>query len=361
MYRNLRKKVLTASSLLVLTMATFLSTNPVMALGRPSCRQESIPVTLTAQARTVYHVAGWLCWQGSLMGKSVQFLEHGGSYDHNYWHWPQQQARYSYVQTATSAGYATFAIDRLGVGQSDHPDPNSVTLPDEAYVAHQTIQALRQGRFAHTAFSKVISVGHSAGSSIAVIEAGTYHDVDGVLATGFLHQLTTEAAAFVASFYPANQDPKFAGSGLSDGYLTTRPGSRKFFYNTAFASPSVIAKDEQLKQTITSGEVNPAVTPSPFDPAVSRAITVPVLLAMGQEDRVFCSSSDGLLCASSAAIASREQAAYSPGACLEASVLPRAGHNINLHPNAQHAYAHMIAWSYRRIGNGTIPPFQPCS
>ena len=40
----------------------------------------------------------------------------------------------------------------------------------------------------------------------------------------------------------------------------------------------------------------------------------------------------GLSCATASAILAREKANYAPQACLQAYVLPHAGHSINLHP-----------------------------
>jgi pimeloyl-ACP methyl ester carboxylesterase len=325
-----------------------------------TCQQQRVAVTLSAANATVYHIAGWLCWQGSLQGKTVQFLEHGATYDHNYWDWPLQPGKYSYVQQETSLGFAIFNIDRLGIGQSDHPDSALVTQQSEAFVAHQIIQDLRQGYVHGTVFSKVVSVGHSLGSFIALLEASTHHDVSGLVLTGFMHALNPDLQApFGAALYPAQQDPKFMSSGLPAGYLTTRPGTRgPLFYNAATADSKVSALDEQLKQTLTSGEA--ASSAASLDPAVSLAVRAPVLIAVGQQDFFYCNEGAGLSCASSAAIVSRERTFFGRQACLEAAVQPASGHVINLHPNAIATYNAIAAWAYRRVGVGALSPTQPC-
>jgi hypothetical protein len=47
----------------------------------------------------------------------VQILSPGGWYSHTYFDWPLDPARYSYMRAAAAAGYATFNIDRIGIGQ----------------------------------------------------------------------------------------------------------------------------------------------------------------------------------------------------------------------------------------------------
>ena len=327
----------------------------------PTCHEQTLSVPLSATDPTLYHIAGWLCWQGaSAQGKTVQLLIHGATYDHNYWDWPQQPQLYSYVQTATASGFATFAIDRLGDGMSDHPaNTDSITVEAEGYEAHQIVQMLRSGSVQHVAFSKVMLVGHSFGSGVSLEEAGTYHDVDGVVITGSTHSINPAIFAYLSQFYPAIQDPKFQNSGLPAGYLTTEPGIRTpVFFNPQLADPAVIAKDEQLKQTTTTGEVNTLA--DALTPTLSQAIHVPVLVVVGQDDAIFCGNTPDLSCNDAAAIKARESAFYAPQACLETSVVPGAGHDINLHYDAQAGYAAIVGWSYRRVGNGIIPPAQPC-
>ncbi len=330
------------------------------AADAAQCQQETLPVTLSALDPTVYHIAGKLCWQGSLAGKTMQLLIHGYTYDQNYWDFPYQQPNYSYVASAVQAGYATLAIDRIGVGQSDHPAPELVTVLSEGYTVHQIVQDLRGGTIEGTAFPKIVLVGHSLGTLIAWTEAATYQDVDGVIASGWMHTLNPVAAASIlSSSYPAVLDPKFAGSGLPVGYLTTVPGTRgSLFYNAANADPNVIALDEQLKQTGTDGEEATFATGN--DPLLTLSIHVPVMTAVGQNDGIFCVPLL-LSCANGTAVKAREQVFYTPDACLEGYSLPGSGHDMNLHLNAGAWYTAANNWIARRVGaNVATPPTQPC-
>lgn len=334
---------------------------PAFADSPVTCTEYTLPVTLSPTDPTIYHIFGQLCSQGSPEGKTVQFVVHGITYDHNYWDWPLSPQKYSYVRKATDAGYVTFNIDRIGIGLSDHPLSSLVTLQSNAFVVHQLVQDLRTGQIGGTQFSKVVLVGHSFGAVIALYEQYTYADSNAIILSGFAHAPNPAGVGeAIADIYPASQDPKFANSNFPGTYLTTIPGTRgTLFYNLIDADPAVIALDENLKQTLTAEEL--ATAPTADDPAVSLAIHVPVLIADGQYDLLFCNTSIGLSCDDSAAILAREQADFSPQACLETFVLPNSGHDVNLHLNAKSWFNAANDWVNRRVGSSVNnPPTQLC-
>src|SRR5262249_55395039 len=190
-----------------------------------------------------------------------------------------------YVRALTNAGYATFNFDRIGIGESDHPPADQVTVQANAFVVHQIVQALRDGRLGN--FVKVILVGHSLGSGIAIIESGQYGDVDGLILTGFLHALGPAFLNLPASVYPAQNDPRFAAQNLPDVYLTRLPGAETLFYFTTKADRDVTPLDKLKKKTITGGEINTS-PPLVLSPANAQAVHVPVLIVMGSHDNIFC-------------------------------------------------------------------------
>jgi pimeloyl-ACP methyl ester carboxylesterase len=318
-----------------------------------------VPVHLSATDPNTYQVVGWLCAVGSPQNKTVQVLIPGGTYDDHYWDLPYQPQLYSYVQRSTQAGYAVFTFDRLGTGLSDHPSAVLLTYEASTFAVHDIIQALRSGAVGGWTFNKIVTVGHSFGSAIAAAEAANYHDIDGVVLTGFMHSFNPEGLATVfASFYPAELDPKFAAEPWALGYLTTLPGSRGgAFYNTALADPLVIALDETYKSTDSYTGV--AEFGTAFLPSLTQAIQAPVLLAVGEKDLTVCNESLTLSCTSGSAIVAREQPDYSTSVCLEAVVQPGAGHSIALHPNAATTTDFISNWISRRVGNQQ-PASQPC-
>lgn len=316
------------------------------AAAQQVCQRETMPVRLSAQATTAYHIAGWLCQDGS--PRVVEVLIPGLTYGASYWNFPLDPSRYSYVRAATAAGFATLAIDRLGTGASSHPPAADVTATSEAFALHQVVQQLRAGGSKQGRFRTVVLAGHSYGSDVALREAATYADVSGVISTGWLTAGNPAGHLQVRDSYDgsARDDPKFAHVSLPGGYVTTRPGTRGAdFYHTAYASPAVIREDEALKETVTTGELASVVVPVPVPQATTRQIRVPVLLADGQDDNLDCSASlPGVSCASAAVLIAREQANYAPQACLRAFVLPEAGHSINLHPDAPRWFAAANRW-----------------
>jgi len=247
-----------------------------------SCSDVNLPVALAPGESLTYQIYGRLCSQDSLAHTTVQVLVPGGTYSNIYWDFPYQNGRYSYVDALTEAGYSTFSIDRIGIGRSSKPPAEQVNLDSNAYVLYQINQALRNGTIDDVSFNHIIDVGHSFGSIVAVETVSQYGDVDGLILSGYLHNLPVTTAENVdhAIFYSTQLDPRFAGQNLPDGYLTTVPGIRgQLYYNQSNANPQVIAIDEATKQTVTSGELATGV--SPLLSSVSQQIKVPVLLAIG--------------------------------------------------------------------------------
>jgi pimeloyl-ACP methyl ester carboxylesterase len=325
----------------------------------PRCQQENMPVALTPGAQASYTMVGWLCAYGPLRGRTVQVLVPGLTYDAYYWNFPLDPQRYSYVRYADAAGYATLAIDRLGTGASSHPAATVLTAQTEAYTVHQIVADLHAGRLGHTRFGKVMLVGHSYGSEIALNEAATYHDVSGLISTDWLTAGNLAGHLTVRDSYePASDDPTFAN--LPAGYMTTKPDAKgPDFYNLSYADPAVVTEDNALRQTVTTSEVVSVADPIPQ--ATTLSIDVPVLLVVGQDDALNCNATaPGLSCANSAAIMARESANYSPQACLRAFVLPRAGHSINLHPDAPEWFAVADTWSDRHVGPFARRPADRC-
>jgi pimeloyl-ACP methyl ester carboxylesterase len=345
----------------IATFGILLSNSPVSAEKDSTvCHQYQLPVRLTTAGPLIYHVFGQLCAQGSLQGKTIQLLIHGATYDHNYWDLPLRPEKYSYVNNAVSNGYATFNIDRIGIGLSDHPTSNLVTLESNAFVIHQIIQNLQTGKLINAYFPKIVLVGHSLGSVIALQEQATYKDANGLILSGFSHSLNLNGInLFSSSSYLATLDPKFATGSFPGTYLTTRPETRgSLFYNAANTDPKVVSEDEILKQTITDSELSTA--PSALDPRISQSINIPVLIVNGEQDKLFCGSA--VSCQNSDTLKQGELANFSDQACLKTFVLPEAGHSINLHLNANIWFKLANKWISAHVTNSLESfPKKTCS
>lgn len=314
------------------------------------CTTHTLPVNLSATDATTYHVVGQLCQNGDSQrgGRTVELLVSGLTYDHNYWDLGYEPKTYSYVYAATAHGYSTFNIDRLGVGLSDHPPADKLTLQAHAYVVSQIVSQLRVGAVGGTAFRTVVGVGHSMGAAVLQYEAGTVTDArkvpDYLVLSDYLSQADPAVVAAIgAALYPAEQDPRFVSAGLPAGYLTTRPGTRaQLFFHSGAVDPAVVTVDETVKQTSTLAERT--TLGAARDVAVTSAIRVPVLITVGENDGLDCNVGIGLSCASPATVLTRETAHFSAGACLSTYVVPEAGHATNLHRKAGEAYAFINGW-----------------
>lgn len=316
--------------------------------AQKECIETSTSVRLAEGSDQTYNVAGELCYKGNLGDKTVQLLISGHTYDSTYWDFPYEPGTYSYVDAAVDAGYATLNIDRPGVGKSDVPDdPALLTTPSQSYVAHQLVEALRAGEIADTQVEKIVLVGHSLGSAIALHEAGAYGDIEAVVSAG----LGGTNPAFIPTLqsyqYPANQDPKFPD--LPDGYVTTMPGKRgDSFYNTAYAEQAVIDEDEKTKQPGTPQAI--ITIPEARSPQVAENVRMPVFFTVGEKDALYCDANNPEIpCSTKEQVIERERQ-YFTNACLDAYVQPDAGHDGNLHPNAPDMFKAVNVWLNEWVG-----------
>ncbi|QBS43934.1 alpha/beta hydrolase [Nocardia sp. CS682] len=308
-----------------------------------SCRDLSFPVTLGA-GHPLYLMGGRLCVpEGATV---LEVLVSGFTYSGDYWDFPYEPDRYSYVRAANAAGFATLSINRPGTGPSalppaQLPPATALTVDSEADALHQMLTALPTVT-GGSRFARIVLVGHSLGSNVSMVAAARFpDDVDGVILTGLLHYpLPLGAGDYV---HPATEDPKFAG--YPAGYVTTKTGVRgPLFYDTDYADPRVIAEDEQRKSTGTTSEQ--ATSAGGIG---SAGIRVPVLLVVGRNDGSYCARR--LSCADAEAVLAHERPYYPAAPELAAFVLPRAGHSINLHPNASDWFDAAIQWTADHLGD----------
>lgn len=306
------------------------------------CWSDSVAVAPAEGQPTSWDVAVTYCRPFGWMAGEHQLdvLTHGATYTHTYWDWPQDPALYSYVDKTLADGRAVVAYDRIGNGNSTRPASSTeITMATDAYVLHQLIQAYKTGEF-----KQVNSISHSYGSGVAVAEAATYHDVDRVMVSGYLHRPSNPAVT--AGNYPANQDPKFASLGLDNGWLTSRPGVRGTSFHSPTSDPAVIAYDEIQKDLVSLtgllnflGQRNTAAASN-----LSNQITVPVLVINGQQDAIFCYQPAVFDCSDIPAVTANEAPYYTAAPSLTVTTVPDSGHDLTLHPSANASYATINQW-----------------
>ncbi len=316
----------------LLTTATVLAPPPASAAV--TCQNVSYPVRigLTPLVTTQETMAGRLCVPDN--ARTVQVLIPGGTYDRTYWDVGFEPATHSFTRAQNKAGFATLALDRLGTGRSSKPLSALVTASTQASAVHQVIKTLKPR------FSKVIVGGHSIGSAMAMIEAATYDDVDGVLVTGFTHKMNhLTVVPVLANMVPA---------GLDVGYLTTMPNTRyNSFHKPGPLIAGAISFDESTKDVFAATEAVDTILLNTVIIPISRKIDVPVMIALGN-DTHFCSAGiplQGSDCSSPAALKADEAQFFPAVPRLNTYILNGYGHSINYAPNAPDYHAAVASWA----------------
>ncbi|CAM3203712.1 pimeloyl-ACP methyl ester carboxylesterase [Williamsia muralis] len=308
------------------------------------CTEVSVPVALDPGGPDTSHIAGSYCVPDGGPGTTLQILIPGATYDRSYWDFPGFDSRYSYVGHALESGKATLAIDPIGVGNSSKPPGAQVSAYTAAQTVHEVIAAARDGQLGHR-WEKIVLVGHSFGSLTAMMEAGTYHDVDGLLISGASHApgpagiLQIQGTVRPALLDPLTKDSVPAGDYT---YLSVPDARAKAFHAPGDSDPGVVAADEASRVAGTIGVLAtiPVFIPTTFD------IDVPVLIANGRADKVFCAQGGGgsLTDCTDADSLYRSEQPFFPQADLSTYVLPGAGHSMNLALNNREFFDRATSW-----------------
>ncbi|MFI9386432.1 alpha/beta hydrolase [Kutzneria sp. NPDC052558] len=320
----------------LITLALLLGLAPPAAAATEDCRDVSLPVRLDVLLPAQVH--GRLC-QPPGGSSRVQLLVHGATYDSRYWDEPIGD--YSYVRRAVAHGWATLAIDRVGYGQST-PEPSVLlTATTQALTLHQVIGQLRT-----SGFGKVLLVGHSVGSAVALIETSLYNDADALALTGMTHRVSPEelTAALAFMVRPVTLDPSSLATEYDPGYLTTVPGQRAALFYGPDPDPAMVAYDEATKGVVSSTEMADAIALG-FTLPMSLGIRLPVYLVVGGHDALFCGHLLAADCSSASALAAEEAPYFANALSFTAATLPDAGHDLNLTPDAPLYETALTTWA----------------
>ncbi|WP_157195616.1 alpha/beta hydrolase [Nocardia tenerifensis] len=286
---------------------------------------------------------------------TVLVLVAGSAANRSYWDFPYQRERYSFQLAMARAGFATLALDRPGNGLALGPisgatpgnqPPAATTATADAQGVHEVVQALRHGTTDHQ-YRRVVLAGNAVGSGVSVLEASTYHDVDGMLLTGYSHSIDPPVAIqALPDFRPAAAVEPFAGRGFGPGWFTLEFTSdyAKRWYFGPDVDPEVVDTAQATRDVFSIAEWPDGLTATL--PGPTSRITVPVLITAGSEDRLGC----GTVCQDSATLHAAEAPYFAPAAQLQTYVQPRAGNMSLLAPNADELHHVVIDWM-----NATVP------
>jgi pimeloyl-ACP methyl ester carboxylesterase len=272
----------------------------------------------------------------------------GGTYLGSYWDFRVEPSTYSFAGAANRAGYATLTLDPLGRGDSTRPASAALSAQEQAAAIEQVIRQARRGELLEGhAFRSVVLLGHSLGSMEAVLVAIDNADVDGLVLSGFSHELgPAGAAGILARFQPAPLDPALGAEYQDPGYLTTATGERAAaFYSPGQVAPEVLTADEATKSVFSSAEMMDGVPLTVMSP-LSTNLRQPVLLANGQYDAAFCGPS--AVC-DAGTLRAREAPYFAGSRDFATYVLPGAGHDLNLMVNTRLFQIAALDWIMQRF------------
>jgi pimeloyl-ACP methyl ester carboxylesterase len=317
------------------------------ATADPTSVPVTIPVALSDGGPVEHAVHAELFRPDGPLPRTVQLLVPGFTYDHRYWTVP---GHYHYAAAMVRAGWAVLALDRIGTGASTRPAAREVTADSNTAVLHQVVQALRTGAAGLPTFDRVVTVGHSYGSGIVLMEAARHHDVAGAVVTGMLHTQAPLHARARQMFHQASDDPQLGAgnpAGYPVDYATHLPGKRAALLEApGGVEPEVSEHNERIKSTATIGEGDTLA--QTYDPAHSRALDVPTLVVVGEKDQLFSAGEDGRPEIEPAL--DRERGCFSPAAELEIAVVAGSGHALTIHRTAPDFFDVVREWADRRVG-----------
>ncbi|ERF72573.1 hypothetical protein EPUS_02855 [Endocarpon pusillum Z07020] len=270
----------------------------------------------------------------------VQLLVHGATYTKEYWMggaWHGSDD-YSWTKQANKAGYGTLAIDRLGNGASEHPDPLQVVqLTLQTEVLNVVAQKIQSGEITGSP-SKVIYVGHSLGSILGTMLANRYpNSIDKLVLTGYTSDASNVAPTVVAGQYlPAQNVEPARFSSLPQGYSTQsiESGRTLLSYAGDF-DPSIPPLDFCTKGTLGLGEILGVGS------APASIYQGPVFILTGDKDEPFCGTNPNAPCEPLIQATALEF----PRASTFGYFMPRnTGHGLNFHYTASESFAAVTKW-----------------
>lgn len=343
-----------------------------------------------------YNISAQWCTPNGQKSTGLQILTHGIGFDKTYWDLAFNSFSYSYVNTALSQGYDTFAYDRLGIGNSSHGDPrNEIQSFLEVAALAELTRQLRNGTISTigSGYQKIVHVGHSFGSAQTYALVNQYPTIsDGIVLTGFsmnssfvplfgagnnfvlantnqpfrlgnqpiseynqavqalgqagISAQSAQVQAFVRQYgltdYLAVPSPMTAPPlNYPDGYLANRDVNalQYLFLLPNYFDMNIAYYGEQGKQPVTIGE---ALTLGSI-PMMNK-YAGPVLVFTGSNDLPYCGGD----CLATGGVGPSIPAAVSmnfPSAkAFTAYIQPNSGHGLNFHYNATAGYSYIQNW-----------------
>lgn len=308
-----------------------------------------------------YTIRGTYC-KSTVKNKNnnrLQFLVHGVLGSRHEWTGedadglkPYHGTNYSYVDYVTERGYDTLAIDRLGNGQSDRPDPVlNVQLPSQIETTKSVLDKVKQGRLGKK-YQNIIYVGQSYGSMLGHGIATKYPNViNAYILNGWSNAVSNSSipTLYDLNFFPAKVVNSKKYGQLPPGYLapTTPKGFQNIDYyhgdNNKYFDQGMADRESGTLGTATIGELYTTV----LNPIPATDYKGHVLVITGQYDAWFCSRDaifdPGNCGLGSGSLPAKSKAAF-PNADYSYHIPHNTGHAIQFHYTQKQSFAKSLAW-----------------
>ncbi len=198
-------------------------------------------------------------------GKPLLVLVHGATYGKWMWDVPG----YSWVDHFVGdLGYPVLLIDRLGYGESSHPNGDLLTPHFQAKALKKMLCQIK----ASQGERPIVWVGHSMGAFFGNIVAGETTLLDGFINIGFLHEQQ--------NMLEGSPMDLLAGDYI---FLTDQQRTAAFYYMQE-VDQDIIEYDNLHAEPMPRGSIWSGLK---LDKLVLGSIKIPVLLVCGEYDRIW--------------------------------------------------------------------------
>jgi pimeloyl-ACP methyl ester carboxylesterase len=232
-------------------------------------------------------------------------LQHGAVAERSAWSGgaPVIEGTHDMARSLARRGYAVFAIDRLGYGDSPYERPPGsgflLTLDSYIEMTHQMVSQIRAGSHTDCAghvagpgAARVVLSGFSSGARIVEGYATLHHDIDGIIPMAWSNQPQLSAAFQTLIGVVASQ--LAAGKDYVEFFLDGADGYSEFCETLLFHPPGMRA--DALEQLCGPDYYAQTAWPTPSGEAlggpdlqatIGNVGPTPVLLAFSDRDAAF--------------------------------------------------------------------------
>jgi pimeloyl-ACP methyl ester carboxylesterase len=185
-------------------------------------------------------------------------LQHGAVSERSAWSGgaPVIEGTHDAARALAAKGYAVFAIDRLGYGESPYQRPpgSGLLLTPDGYIemTHQMVTQIRTGSYTDCAgetagrgAARVVLSGFSAGAAIVEGYATRHHDIDGIIPMAWSNQPQL-SAAYRSLVFDVLVPQLAAGNDYLEFFTDDGDGYSESCERAFFHLPGV--KDDALQQ-----------------------------------------------------------------------------------------------------------------